>query len=50
VYSAAAAEVGDFIAGMINIPSAIRKRLEVILGWLIDSIAVNGPENNVKMT
>jgi hypothetical protein len=41
VYSAATAEVGGVIAGMVNIPSAIRKRLEVILSWLIDSIAEN---------
>jgi hypothetical protein len=39
VYSAAVAEVGNFISGMVNIPSAIRKRIEVIVGWLIDSIA-----------
>jgi hypothetical protein len=42
VYSAATAEVGNVISGMVNISSAIRKRLEVILGWLIDSIAENG--------
>jgi hypothetical protein len=41
VYSAAAAEVGDFISGMIDVSSAIRKRIEVILSWLIDSIAKN---------
>jgi hypothetical protein len=41
VYSAATAEVGGVISGMVNIPSAIRKRLEVILGWLIDGIAGN---------
>jgi hypothetical protein len=41
VYSAAVAEVSDVIAGMISAPSAIQKRLEVILGWLIDSIAGN---------
>jgi hypothetical protein len=39
VYSAAVAEAGDIVSGMVSIPSAIRKRLEVILGWLIDSIA-----------
>jgi hypothetical protein len=42
VYSAATAEVGGFISGMVNIPSAVRKRLEVILDWLIDSIAGSG--------
>jgi hypothetical protein len=41
VYSAAAAEVGGLISGMVHIPSAIQKRLEVILSWLIDSIAGN---------
>jgi hypothetical protein len=39
VYSAAAAEVSGFIADMVSVPSAIRKRIAVILGWLIDSIA-----------
>jgi hypothetical protein len=41
VYSVAAAEVGDIISGMIDVSSAIRKRIEVILGWLIDNIAEN---------
>jgi hypothetical protein len=39
VYSVAAAEVSDFIADRINISSAIRKRIEVILGWLVDNIS-----------
>ncbi|MFP3043062.1 hypothetical protein LQZ19_14700 [Treponema primitia] len=39
VYSAAAAEVSDFVANRINISSAIRKRIEVILGWLIDNLS-----------
>ncbi|WP_010255520.1 DUF6675 family protein [Treponema primitia] len=39
VYSAAAAEVSNFISNRINIPSAIRKRIEVILSWLIDNIS-----------
>jgi hypothetical protein len=39
VYNAAAAEVGNVISGMISVSSAVRKRLEVILGWLIDSLA-----------
>jgi hypothetical protein len=39
VYSAAAAEVGGFVSDMVNVSSAIQKRIEVILGWLIDSIA-----------
>jgi hypothetical protein len=39
VYSVTATEVSDFIANRINIPSAIRKRIEVILGWLVDNIS-----------
>jgi hypothetical protein len=39
VYSAASAEVSDFISGRISISSAIRKRIEVILSWLIDNIS-----------
>jgi hypothetical protein len=38
VYSAAAAEVSDFVAKQINIPSALRKRLDVIIGWMVDGI------------
>jgi hypothetical protein len=40
VYSIAGAEVSDFIASRINISSAIRKRLEVILDWVIDGLKV----------
>jgi hypothetical protein len=40
VYSLAGADVSDFIASRIDIPSAIRKRLEVILDWVIDGIKV----------
>jgi hypothetical protein len=39
VYCAATAEVGDFVSGMADVTSAIRKRIEVILGWLVDNIA-----------
>jgi hypothetical protein len=39
VYSAATAEVGGFIADMVDVSSAIRKRIEVILSWLIDAVA-----------
>jgi hypothetical protein len=39
VYSVASAEVSDFISGRISISSAIRKRIEVILSWLIDNIS-----------
>jgi hypothetical protein len=38
VYSAAGAEASDFVANMVDIPSAIEKRVKVILGWLIDNI------------
>jgi hypothetical protein len=41
VYSAAVAEVGDFLSGLADVTSAIRKRIEVILGWLIDNIVEN---------
>jgi hypothetical protein len=39
VYSLAGAEVSDFIASRISISSAIRKRIQVIIGWLIDGIS-----------
>ena len=38
VYSVAGADVSDFIAGMIHIPSAISKRLEVFIGWVSDGL------------
>jgi hypothetical protein len=38
VYSAASADVSDFIAERISITSALRKRLDVITGWVIDGI------------
>jgi hypothetical protein len=38
IYSASGADVSDFIASKIDIPSAIRKRLEVITGWISDGI------------
>jgi hypothetical protein len=38
VYSVAGAEVSDFVASRIDMPSAIRKRLEVITGWVVDGI------------
>jgi hypothetical protein len=34
VYSVAGAEVSDFVASRVDIPSAIRKRLEVIIDWV----------------
>ncbi|GHV77112.1 hypothetical protein AGMMS49942_19330 [Spirochaetia bacterium] len=45
VYSAAAAEVSKAVSNMVDIPSAIRKRIEVILGWLSDNIS---PVNNIS--
>jgi len=36
VYSTASAGVSDFVSGQIEIPSALRKRLAVIIGWMID--------------
>jgi hypothetical protein len=40
VYSIAGANVSDFISSRIDASSAIRKRLEVILGWVIDGVTV----------
>jgi hypothetical protein len=42
VYSMAGAEVSDFIASKIDIPSAISKRLAVFLGWISDGIREAG--------
>jgi hypothetical protein len=38
IYSVSAAEVSDFVAGKIEITSALRKRLDVIIGWMVDGI------------
>jgi hypothetical protein len=38
IYCVSGADVSDFVASKIDIPSAIRKRLEVIVGWIIDGI------------
>jgi hypothetical protein len=38
IYSASGADVSNFVASRIDIPSAIRKRLEVIVGWISDGI------------
>jgi hypothetical protein len=40
VYCLSGAKVSDFIASQVDMPSAIQKRLEVILNWVID--CVNG--------
>ncbi|MDR1972059.1 MAG: hypothetical protein LBQ46_09070 [Treponema sp.] len=39
IYNISGAEVSDFVASKIDIPSAIQKRLEVILGWAIDGVS-----------
>ncbi|MDR3173712.1 MAG: hypothetical protein LBU19_05635 [Treponema sp.] len=36
VYCLSGAKVSDFIASQVDMPSAIQKRLEVILSWVID--------------
>jgi hypothetical protein len=38
IYSVAGADVSDFVSSRIDMPSAIQKRLEVILGWAVDGI------------
>jgi len=38
IYSLAGVDVSNFVAGMIHMPSAISKRLEVILEWVTDGI------------
>jgi hypothetical protein len=38
IYSLSGVDVSDFIASKIDIPSAIRKRLEVIIDWIGDGI------------
>jgi hypothetical protein len=38
VYSLAGTDVSDFIASQVDIPSAIRKRLDVIIQWVADGI------------
>jgi hypothetical protein len=38
IYSISGADVSDFIASRIDIPSAIQKRLEVIFAWMHDGI------------
>jgi hypothetical protein len=42
LYGIAGADVSDFIASKIDMPSAIKKRFEVILGWVIDGIKNSG--------
>jgi hypothetical protein len=38
LYCLAGAEVSNFIAKHVNIPSALNKRLDVIVGWMLDGI------------
>jgi hypothetical protein len=38
IYSVASADVSDFIASKINIPSAISKRLTVFIAWIRDNL------------
>jgi hypothetical protein len=38
IYSVSGADVSDFVASKIDISSAIKKRLEVIIGWIGDGI------------
>jgi hypothetical protein len=41
VYSIAGADVSDFVASKIHMPSAIAKRLAVIISWAVDGISSN---------
>ena len=38
IYSMAGADASDFVAAMIDIPSSIRKRLEVFIAWIVDGL------------
>jgi len=38
LYCLAGAEVSDFIAKYVDIPSALNKRMEIFIGWLLDGI------------
>jgi hypothetical protein len=38
IYSVSGADVSNFISSRINISSAIRKRVEVIIDWLVDEV------------
>jgi hypothetical protein len=43
IYSISGADVSDFIASKIDIPSAIQKRLDVIFSWMHDGIRNTPP-------
>ena len=38
VYSVEGADVSEFMGGMIHVPSAISKRIEVFIGWVADGL------------
>jgi hypothetical protein len=38
IYSIAGADVSDFISSRIHMPSAIQKRVAVIIDWIVDGI------------
>jgi hypothetical protein len=38
VYSIAGADISDFVASKIDMPSAIAKRLAVIISWVVDGV------------
>jgi hypothetical protein len=38
IYGLSGAEVSDFVASKVSMPSAIQKRLEVILSWAVDGV------------
>jgi hypothetical protein len=39
IYSVAGVDVSDFVSSKISMPSAISKRLAVIIGWAADGIS-----------
>jgi hypothetical protein len=39
VYSLGGADVSDFVANRVDMPSALRKRLQVLIEWLVDGIS-----------
>jgi hypothetical protein len=41
IYSAAGADVSDFVSSRVDMPSAIQKRVEVIVDWIIDGITAS---------
>jgi hypothetical protein len=41
IYAIAGADISDFVASKIDMPSAIQKRLGVIIEWIIDGIQDN---------